>query len=154
MNMHRNLLSRRARRLGAVTALLLGAAPSPWALQAASAAVVTNGDDAGPGSLRAAIEAANAAAQATTIVVAPQVGTIEVDSALEYTGAHPLTIQGGNATIEPSDSAGDIDLLRSAGGGALTLRRLTLSGAGGVGLYVDVPADATASGSTSGAAEA
>jgi hypothetical protein len=112
-----------------------GAAAAPAALK------VTTGADAGPGSLRAAVTAANADPSFSSIEIAPSVGTIALQSAVEYTGSLALSIEGGSATIAANGATGD--LLRSTGGAALTLRRLTLSGAPGRGLYVKVPANAS-----------
>src|SRR5262245_32504569 len=63
--------------------------------------VTTTGDD-GAGSLRVAIEAANAAGGADSITFAAGLGTIELDTQIvitdELTITGPATISGGDAT--------------------------------------------------------
>jgi hypothetical protein len=108
-----------------------------------SSMLVTNGDDAGAGSFRAAIEAANADSAITTIIVRPRVDLVELASSVEYTGTQTLSVRGGGATIAPMD--GDehaFDLFVSSGGADLELRDLTFR-AGEDGVFVPVPGDAT-----------
>ena len=62
---------------------------------AAPAGKVTNGNNDGAGSLRAAL-----ASGATKIVIEPSVATIVVTETLEYTGTMPLSINGTGHTID------------------------------------------------------
>ena len=107
-------------------------------------AFVTNGNVDGAGSFRAAVEAANADSSITSIVIRRQVDSIAIESAVEYTGSQTLSIQGNGVVIAPT--AGDeqeFDLFVASGGADLFLRDLTLRG-GEDGLFVTVPADASA----------
>jgi hypothetical protein len=107
----------------------------------AAPALVTNGNDEGPGSLRAALESG-----ANEIVITGSVRTIETESTLEYTGREPLIIRGGKATIQPS---GDFTVLAITEGADLTVSNLSIAGIGGFdvenqgvgqgkGIFVDV----------------
>jgi hypothetical protein len=108
-----------------------------------AAVLVTTGDDIGAGSLRSAIESANADSSIKTIKIAPWVDTIETESELNYTGEQSLRIFGRSAAIEPADDSGDFDLLVSSGGADLSLRDLVIRNGALDGLFVPVPADAT-----------
>ena len=121
-----------------------GVAVSELPGAAAGAVHVTSGLDSGAGTLRDAIEAANADPSLGIVVVSPQVGTVELADVVTYTGAQPLKIQGNGVTITPEPGAGDFDLVASTGGAALSVQRLTLEGATGIGLRVAVPEDAGA----------
>ena len=106
-----------------------------------SAVTVTDGGDAGLGTLRAAIEAANGDSSIDAIVI-DGVAAIEISSPLEYTGGQSLSIDGGETTIEPeAGSEGDFDLLISSGGASLSLSNMTVQD-GAIGIFVPVPADA------------
>ncbi len=74
---------------------LLTAFLAPSLAMAAPAAKVTNGNNDGPGSLRAALES-----NATNIVIKGSVNTIMVTETLEYTGIAPLRISGSGQTID------------------------------------------------------
>ncbi|TDP90345.1 hypothetical protein EDF62_2915 [Leucobacter luti] len=88
-----------------VIAVLLGVFSGPSPAQAADLAV-TNGNDAGPGSLRAAIEAANAAPGRDTIMV-PEGLEVAVHSALQITDDLDLSGAGSGAKLKVTDfSAG------------------------------------------------
>jgi hypothetical protein len=127
---------------------LIGSLMVPLAIQAAPVAIVTNGDDAGPGSLRQAL-----ADGATTIRIKPSVSEIAVDEPLVYDGTEPLKIVGTGQTIHWSlNVASDEDgpLLHVSQGADLTLTRLAFEGLGGYdienqgggkGVFVEVPAD-------------
>jgi len=102
---------------------------------------VTSADDAGPGSLREAIEQANADRRVTVIRFAQRAVSIELQSGLEYTGRQPLRIDGLGATLSGA-MGGSFPLLTSNGGANLQLRSLTLMGAGAQGLLASLPANA------------
>jgi hypothetical protein len=102
---------------------------------------VTNASDSGPGSLRAAVEAANSNRAVNAIWFAQRALSIELQSGLEYTGIQPLYVEGLGATVR-SAVGGSFPILVSSGGASLYLRSLTLSGAGAQGLLVTLPANA------------
>lgn len=131
-----------------VVALLM-----PAVALAGSPAKVTNGNNDGPGSLRAAL-----ASGATTIRIKPSVSVISVTETLEYTGQAPLLIRGTGQTIDGSaltDNAAPIfevtmgadlsirNLSFDAGGGNEFGPYNRLNQGGGKGIFVDVPEDRT-----------
>lgn len=108
--------------------------------------VTNNGDDEppGPGSFRAAVEAASLpGSDVTRIHFRYGLGTIAIGSPIVYSGEQSLTIDGQGAVIEPdADSPDPFDLFVADGGGdELTLKRLTFQ-SGLNGIVVQVPADA------------
>ena len=104
--------------------------------------VVTSGADDGPGTLRSAIDAANSNGQVNTIVLR-NVGTISLESSLNYTSGRNLDLLGGNAAIQPAaGSEGEFDLLVSSGGANLRISNLTVRD-GANGIFVPVPSDRT-----------
>jgi hypothetical protein len=121
---------------------------------------VTNTNDSGPGSLRAAIEAANANAGADEIVFADGVGdSITLSSTLsKVTDPAGLTIDGGgDVTVSGNDA---VKVFVVGQGARLVLRNLTVSGGSptvedqfGGGIFNDggtlVVTDSTISGNSS-----
>lgn len=116
----------------------------------ARAGYVTNGNDNGAGSLRAALSSG-----ASRIVISKDVETILISSTLEYAGDRALRLQGGGQTIQAD---GDFTLLSVLNGANLMVSNLTFQGIGGFkfdvknddivagtgkGIFVDVPDDAT-----------
>lgn len=134
----------------AALALLLVLAKTPSApphVEAATPVLVTSAADSGEGSLRAAIEQANADSDVQQIEI--HLGaTIRLDSDIVYTGSQPLTINGateerpaaiaGGAAAECSDA-----LLVSTGGADLVVRNIEFRGSACGGISVAVPADRT-----------
>ena len=104
-------------------------------------AIVTHDDDSGKGSLRAAVEQANADPAIRRIEIKPAARTIRLQSSVVYTGAQARTIIGKNTVIDASNANGSA--LVAIGGSSLTVESLTLRGANGQGLEVQVPAAAT-----------
>jgi hypothetical protein len=102
---------------------------------------VTNANDAGAGSLRAAVAAANANPAVRSIEFRTRLRTISLLSTVEFTGTQELTIDGNRATIDAS--AAIDDALRFTGGGDLRISNLTVKNAGQEGLDVEVPSSAT-----------
>ena len=84
---------------------------------------VTNGDDSGEGSLRAAIESGK-----SKIKIAKSVETINILSTLDYTGEKALTIKGSGQTVS---AAGNFTLLAATNGADLTVSNLNFAGPGG-----------------------
>jgi hypothetical protein len=106
----------------------------------AATTFVSNRADAGPGSFRAAVEAANDDAAITSIRFRRDLGTIELESTVTYTGTQALSIDGrGTAVASARPHA--FDLFIAEGGGDLTLRNLTFQD-GDNGIVVAVPGPA------------
>lgn len=118
--------------------------PAP-ALDAAvgSAVQVTTGADVGPGSLRAAIEAANADPGIRHIQAARGVGIVELETPLRYQGNQALAIHGADLVLDGAGLGTGEPAFLADGGGDLTVTRLTIRNAPGNGLQVEVPADAS-----------
>ena len=108
-----------------------------------SAVAVTSSADDGPGSFRAAVEAANGDAAISAIVFDARLSTVQLEETVSYTGSQALRIDGKVVNIQPVDSKqGDFDLFVASGGADLTLSQLTFRD-GANGVVVDVPLDAT-----------
>jgi hypothetical protein len=120
----------------------IGPQQAEWLLQPAAVAQVTNELDAGPGSFRAAVEAANADPSITLIRFPSGLGTIDLSSAVIYSGAQSLRIDGQEAILRGTTGC-DCDLLVANGGADLTLENLTFENAPRSGVVVDVPGSAT-----------
>ncbi|MCL7957279.1 MAG: right-handed parallel beta-helix repeat-containing protein [marine benthic group bacterium] len=101
---------------------------------------VTSSDDMVAGSFRAAILEANDNPGIRTIQFAPGLGTISIDETVTFTGAQHLVIDGKDAIIDATGVAAGTDAFLAIGGGDLTLRKLTVQGADGNGVRVEVPA--------------
>jgi hypothetical protein len=114
----------------AVIALLAGPAT-------AATTFVSNSFDAGPGSFRAAVEAANTDASITSIRFRRDLDTIELQTTVAYTGTQALTIDGQGSAIA-SAAPQTFDLFIAEGGGDLTLRNLTFQD-GDNGIVVTIP---------------
>jgi hypothetical protein len=98
---------------------------------------VTNNNDSGPGSFRAAIDAASGNAALTDVRFSGDLGTIALQTTVVYMGAQALTIDGRGTDIAAATSQ-SIDLFVAAGGSDLTLRNLTFrDGDNGVLVEVD-----------------
>lgn len=103
---------------------------------------VTAGGDAGAGTLRDALEQASTDATVNAISIKQDVGTIELDDSLVYSGEQALSIKGGGAVIQPlAGQEGDFDLLVASGGADLAIRDLVFAN-GSDGIFVELPADA------------
>ncbi|MEW5925995.1 MAG: right-handed parallel beta-helix repeat-containing protein [Gemmatimonadota bacterium] len=109
--------------------------PSPTSLPAGSlsAAAVEVDSQAG---LQAALDAPLAGPSVRVVRLA---GDFTLASTITYAGQQELRIEGRGATI--TGPAGG-DALTVTGGADLTLRDVTIAGAAGHGVYVDVPAGA------------
>jgi hypothetical protein len=104
---------------------------------------VTSGADDGPGSLRAALAAADADPDADAVFIRSQVRTITLDAPLGYAGAESLRLKGHGTVIQPAAGReGSFDLFEATGGADLTVEDLTFR-AGRKGIDVVVPAGAT-----------
>lgn len=117
--------------------------PSPSASVAQSSVgtvFVLNGNDAGNGSLRAAISAASANPNITTIAF-KSTRTIALRSTLTFTGSQDLAIDGARSIIDAAAAGGTA--LAFVGGGDLRVSNLSVRNAPGEGIDVEVPATAT-----------
>ncbi|MGE0159472.1 MAG: hypothetical protein AB7T31_08655 [Gemmatimonadales bacterium] len=103
--------------------------------------LVTNGNDGGPGSFRAAVQRANVDASVESIGFLPRVQKVRLETGVTFTGSQPLTIDGAGAMIDASEVAGRA--FEVTGGGALALLRLGVRGAGAEGVAIEVPPTAT-----------
>ena len=113
-------------------------------------AFVTNGNDSGPGSLRDALEVQ----EATYILIANSLDTINIDSTLEYSSETPVTITGSGQTVS---TINNVTLLAVTEGADLTVNNVNFQGPGGFsilnrgdqgtpagkGIFVDVRDDQT-----------
>jgi hypothetical protein len=125
--------------------------------------LVRNSEDAGFGSLRAALESANQDDGITEILFESGVEAIEIESTLEYSGSQDLRVTAQGGLIDAGDCDGDALLISGSGnvvlqgvsiedaagdglvvtgGGDLTLRNLILRNLEGNGLFVAVHEDA------------
>lgn len=105
------------------------------------AVYVTNSNDAGAGSLRAAVAQANADASIRTIEFRGRLRPIAIASTVQFTGPQELTIEGNRSTIDAGAAAGTALLF--TGGGDVRIGSLTVKNAAGEGIDVEVPAAAT-----------
>jgi len=117
---------------------ILALATSP---AVAATAFVTNNADADTGSFREAVEAANMNPSVNSIRFRGNVGTIELQETVVYTGAQALSIDGRGTEVG-SAAPQSFDLFVADGGGDLTIRNLAFRD-GSNGITVDVPGDAT-----------
>jgi hypothetical protein len=109
------------------------------ALPALAATVsVTNNNDDGAGSFRAAVEAANDNSAITSIRFNRDLGTVALQDTVIYSGAQPLSIDGRGTDIAAAMPE-TIDLFVADAGGDLTLKNLTFQD-GDNGVVVEVPA--------------
>jgi len=90
----------------------------------AGVAFVTNGRDAGTGSLRHALEVQ----QANYVIISRSVSDIEILSTLEYTAETPVTIHGRGQTVR---SPMNTTLLAVTQGADLTVSNVDFAGPGG-----------------------
>lgn len=136
---------RRITALLGVTAVATAVAATTSGAAAASSTVrVTNANDTGSGSLRAAVALANADPSVRKIELRPGLAPIGLATPVEVTGAQALQIVGNGGTLDGSalDGAADAALLVT-GGGDLTVRTLTVQGTPQEGIEVRVPSGAT-----------
>ena len=125
----------------ALVATAVGAATTSVAL--AGSATVTNSNDAGPGSFRAAIELANDNASIGHVVFVGNLDPIELQSTVVYDGGQSLGIVGNGAILDGEDLSGTSDAFVAATPGDLSVIGLTIRDAPGEGLEYQVPAGAT-----------
>jgi hypothetical protein len=124
----------------ALVVAAIGAATSSTA--AAGSASVTNSNNAGPGSFRAAIELANGNAAIGSIVFVGNLEPIELQSTVLYEGSQSLKIVGSRAVVDGTDLTGTTDAFRAETPGDLSVIGLTIANAAGEGIEYQVPASA------------
>jgi hypothetical protein len=120
-----------------VFSLSLAFAP---AVAAQSIVLVSNGNDSGPGSFRAAIDQASANEAVRRIQFASRV-TVALQQTVSFTGPQELTIGGIGSTLDGANAGGPA--FRTTGGGDLTVINLTIRNAPAEGISVEVPHFAT-----------
>jgi hypothetical protein len=124
-----------------LVAATVGAATS--SIATAGSAAVTNSNDAGAGSFRAAIELANDNASIGHIVFVANLAPIELQSTVLYDGPQSLDLVGNGAVLEGEDLTGTADAFVAATPGDLSVIGLTIRNAPGEGLEYQVPPGAT-----------
>ncbi len=121
--------------------------PSPRSISAAASAdrtaEVTTTADAGPGSLREAVEAASSDPAITTIRLGKRLSVISLATTIDFTGPQALRIEGSGGTIDGTALGALQNALVISGGGDVTINDLTVRNAPGVGIAVLIPSDAT-----------
>ena len=122
----------------ALVVAAFGAATSSTA--AAGSATVTNSNDAGAGSFRAAVELANGNAAIGNIVFVGNLDPIELQSTVLYNGSQSLMIVGNRAVVDASDLTGTSDAFRAETPGDLSVIGLTIASDAGEGIEYQVPA--------------
>ena len=126
----------------AASALALGQAVTSTTHASSGAVLVSNGNDAGPGSFRDAIDQANADPGVTHVQFTGSVSVVALQQSVVFTGAQALRIDGNLATIDGSGVALGAAFL-ATGGGDLEVSRLTVRDAPAEGIAVEVPSSAT-----------
>jgi len=109
------------------SAIALAAGLSATAVLANAPILVTNTEDSGEGSLRAALAEAAGSGAASQIVMLAD-GPIAISETLTYDGTDPLEIIGAGNSI---NAGGNFTIIAATEGADLTLRDLILSGPGG-----------------------
>jgi hypothetical protein len=126
----------------AASVLALGQAATSTTHASSGAVLVSNNNDAGPGSFRNAIDQANADPGVTHIQFTGRVSVIELQQSVVFTGAQALSIKGNGAVLDGSGIALGAAFL-ATGGGDLEISRLTVRKAPAEGIAVEVPAAAS-----------
>ena len=108
-----------------------------------SAVTVSTSADSGIGSLRDAINQANADTAISRIIIQPSVGQIAISETIEYTGHQALKIKGNGATLAPvAGQEQTFNLFASSGDANLSIDDLHLRD-GLIGIYIPVSTSAT-----------
>ena len=102
---------------------------------------VTNSNDSGPGSFRAAILQANGDASVTTIEFKGGVSVIALASTVVFSGVQNLSILGNGTTLDGTNSGGRA--FEASGGGDLAVSKLVVQNSPEEGIAVLIPGSAT-----------
>ncbi|MDX2194498.1 MAG: hypothetical protein NW201_14225 [Gemmatimonadales bacterium] len=102
---------------------------------------VTNSNDDGPGSLRAAIAVVNGSTRTSVIQFDAGLAPILLLSPVTYTGPQPLTLLGRGVVLDGTSTGGDVFV--ATGGGNLTLQDITVQKGTRHGVLILVPATRT-----------
>lgn len=124
-----------------ITALLSTGAVTTAFAKPGNKVLVVNDNDSGPGSFRAAIDAANADSKISRILFAGSVSTIVLQQTVLFTGEQPLEIDGNGATLDGAGAGGPA--FRATGGGNLEFSNLIVRNAPAEGIAIEVPSDET-----------
>jgi hypothetical protein len=124
--------------VGAFSAGSASAAGTAFSVQ------VTNANDAGAGSFRAAVDKANTDTNVGKIVFRFGLAPVALAEPVEYTGSQSLIVVGNGAVLDGGLLASDdAAAFLARGGGNLSVSLLTVRNAPHEGLTYQVPADAT-----------
>jgi hypothetical protein len=126
----------------AASALVLSQAATSTTSASSTAVLVSNSNDAGPGSFRDAIDQANADSNVESIVFGRSLPAVMLQQPVVFTGSQPLRIDGRSTTIDGSEIALGA-AFQTTGGGDLTIGRLTVRNAPAEGIDIEVPSGAT-----------
>ncbi len=130
-----------------IRAAICAAAVIPLTATATGVAIVTNGNDNGLGSLRAALNSG-----ANTIRIASSVSAISLTEPLSYDGEKRLKLTGRGQTVDATGLEGNADILTVSQGADVSISNLKFVGnafsvnqdssspQGGKGIFVNVPA--------------
>ena len=129
------LVSTLALALSVTIATLVASAPGE--------VLVSNRNDAGPGSFRDAIDQANLDPAVARIQFVPRGLNVTLQHPIEFTGGQALTIDGSGAKLSGAHLAPGEPAFRATGGANLTVSNLMVRNAPAEGIVVDVPRNAT-----------
>ena len=110
---------------------------------AGTIAHVSSAADAGLGSFRAAVEAANVNPSISRISFAHGIGPVALAAPVVFTGPQALVIDGNNGVLDGAGLGAAASIFLANVGGNLEVRDLTVRNAPGSGIEVQVPAAAT-----------
>jgi hypothetical protein len=103
--------------------------------------LVTNSNDAGPGSFRDAIEQANGDTGIGTVQFTGSVSVVALASTVVFSGQQDLSILGNGATLDGTNTGGRS--FEATGGGDLSVSRLVVRNSPQEGISVLIPGSAT-----------
>ena len=104
---------------------------------------VTSAADAGSGSFRAAVEAANTDPGISRIAFEKGVGPVSLATPIVFTGSQAMVIDGNDVVLDGGSLGAAESIFLTTGGGDLEVRNLTVRNAPGSGIEVQVPAGST-----------
>ena len=110
---------------------------------AGAIAHVSSAADAGDGSFRAAVEAANADPSISRISFAQGIGPVSLADPVVFTGPQALVIDGNHGVLDGTSLGAAESIFLATGGGNLEVRELTVQNAPGSGIEVQIPAAST-----------
>jgi hypothetical protein len=130
-------MSTRAVGFAGLLVLLVSAVPVSAAAASPGIVFVSSSQDSGTGSLRAAIDRANADSGIAVVQFIGRASVIGLERTILFTGAQDLTMVGNGSTLDGSNAGGPA--FHATGGGNLAILNLTVRHAPAEGIRVDVP---------------